>query len=128
MRQSRKRISTRPGRAPLSPDGGRARAQATTRTVKYHKIRGQVRQDSRSNVTRFAVKCRKILHAAGLEPRDELKRRIDEAARYVPMDQLGLSPQCGFASIYQGNPIGEADEMAKLRLGVDTARDVWGDD
>ena len=65
---------------------------------------------------------------AALDPGDELKRRIDEAARYVPMDQLGLSPQCGFASFYQGNPIAEADEMAKLRLVVDTARDVWGDD
>ena len=63
-----------------------------------------------------------------LEPKDALKRRIDEAARYVPMDQLGLSPQCGFASIYQGNPIAEADEMAKLRLVVDVAREVWGDD
>ena len=65
---------------------------------------------------------------AALEPSDALKRRIDEAARYVPMDRLGLSPQCGFASIYQGNPISEADEMAKLRLVADVAREVWGDD
>ncbi len=65
---------------------------------------------------------------AALEPKDDLKRRIDEAARYVPMEQLGLSPQCGFASIYQGNPIAEADEMAKLGLVVDVAREVWGND
>ena len=62
-----------------------------------------------------------------LEGKDALKRRIDEAARYVPMDRLGLSPQCGFASIYQGNPVTEADEMAKLRLVVEVAQEVWGD-
>ena len=43
------------------------------------------------------------------------------------MDQLALSPQCGFASIYHGNPLTEADQAAKLRLVVDVARDVWGD-
>ena len=62
-----------------------------------------------------------------LEPRDMLKRRIDEAARYVPMEQLALSPQCGFASIYQGNPLTIEQERAKLRHVVEVAQEVWGE-
>jgi 5-methyltetrahydropteroyltriglutamate--homocysteine methyltransferase len=61
-----------------------------------------------------------------LESKDELKRRIDEAARYLDLDQLALSPQCGFASSLYGNALGVADEVAKLALVVDTAREVWG--
>ena len=61
-----------------------------------------------------------------LESRDELKRRIDEAAQYVPLDQLCLSPQCGFSSNAIGNLITEEDEVAKLRLVVDVAEGVWG--
>jgi len=61
-----------------------------------------------------------------LEGKDLLKRRIDEAARYVPLEQLALSPQCGFSSTVEGNRIALDDEIAKLRLVVDTARDVWG--
>jgi 5-methyltetrahydropteroyltriglutamate--homocysteine methyltransferase len=61
-----------------------------------------------------------------LESKDALKRRIDEAARHVPLDQLALSPQCGFSSTVEGNKITVADEMAKLRLVVDVAREVWG--
>ncbi len=61
-----------------------------------------------------------------LEAKDELKRRIDEAARYVPLDQLCLSPQCGFASTVEGNELTVDDEMAKLRLVVETAAEVWG--
>lgn len=61
-----------------------------------------------------------------LEDPDELKRRIDEAAKYVPMENLGLSPQCGFASVVEGNIVTFDDEMAKLRLVVDTAAEVWG--
>lgn len=60
-----------------------------------------------------------------LEPKDTLKRRIDEAAKYVDRDQLCLSPQCGFASSTEGNRLTEADEMAKLRLVVDVAKEVW---
>jgi 5-methyltetrahydropteroyltriglutamate--homocysteine methyltransferase len=63
---------------------------------------------------------------AQLEDADELHRRIDEAARHVPLERLSLSPQCGFASVAGGNAISEADQMAKLRLVVDTARAVWG--
>jgi 5-methyltetrahydropteroyltriglutamate--homocysteine methyltransferase len=61
-----------------------------------------------------------------LESKDELKRRIDDAARYVPLDQLCLSPQCGFSSTVEGNVLSFDDEVAKLRLVVDTAAEVWG--
>jgi len=61
-----------------------------------------------------------------LETRDELKRRIDAAAKYVDPDQLCLSPQCGFASTLYGNLLTEDEQFAKLRLVVETAREVWG--
>jgi len=61
-----------------------------------------------------------------LESRDDLKRRIDEAARYIDVDQLCLSPQCGFASSALGNELTADDQRAKLRLVVETAREVWG--
>jgi 5-methyltetrahydropteroyltriglutamate--homocysteine methyltransferase len=61
-----------------------------------------------------------------LESKDELKRRIDEAARYVPLEQLALSPQCGFASGERGNKLTVDEEIAKLRLVVEVAREVWG--
>jgi len=61
-----------------------------------------------------------------LERKDDLKRRIDAAAKIVPLDQLALSPQCGFASGERGNKLSVADEIAKLRLVVETAREVWG--
>jgi methionine synthase II (cobalamin-independent) len=63
---------------------------------------------------------------AALESKDELKRRIDEAARYVPLDQLCLSPQCGFSSTVDGNALSIDQQRAKLRLVVETAREVWG--
>jgi 5-methyltetrahydropteroyltriglutamate--homocysteine methyltransferase len=61
-----------------------------------------------------------------LENPDDLKRRIEEAARFVPPDQLCLSPQCGFASTEEGNLLTEDQQWEKLRLVVDTAREVWG--
>ena len=61
-----------------------------------------------------------------LETKDELKRRIDEAARHAPLDQLCLSPQCGFASTQEGNALTQEEQWAKLRLVVDVAREVWG--
>jgi len=64
--------------------------------------------------------------SGALESKDELKRRIDAAARHVPFDQLALSPQCGFASDSGGNKISPTEQWAKLRLVVDVARDVWG--
>ena len=62
-----------------------------------------------------------------LETKDDLKRRIDEAARYVPLEQMCLSPQCGFSSTVHGNAIAVDSQAAKLRLVVETAREVWGD-
>jgi 5-methyltetrahydropteroyltriglutamate--homocysteine methyltransferase len=61
-----------------------------------------------------------------LESKDELKRRIEEASRYVPMERLALSPQCGFASTEAGNLLTPADQEAKLRLVAETAREIWG--
>jgi 5-methyltetrahydropteroyltriglutamate--homocysteine methyltransferase len=61
-----------------------------------------------------------------LESKDALKRRIDEAARYLPMDQLCLSPQCGFSSTVEGNALTREEQAAKLRLVVQTAAEVWG--
>ena len=61
-----------------------------------------------------------------LETKDELKRRIDEAAKFCPLDQLALSPQCGFSSTIAGNKLTVEEEKAKLRLVVETAREVWG--
>lgn len=62
----------------------------------------------------------------GLESKDTIKRRIDEAAKYCPLDQLALSTQCGFSSTVAGNKLTTEDQAAKLRLVVDVARDVWG--
>jgi 5-methyltetrahydropteroyltriglutamate--homocysteine methyltransferase len=61
-----------------------------------------------------------------LESKDDLKRRIDEASRYVPLDQLCLSPQCGFASTVEGNALTYDEQVAKLALIVETADEVWG--
>jgi 5-methyltetrahydropteroyltriglutamate--homocysteine methyltransferase len=60
-----------------------------------------------------------------LEQKDELKRRIEEASQYVPLDQLCLSPQCGFSSTVEGNALSYDQEVAKLRLIVETAEEVW---
>ena len=61
-----------------------------------------------------------------LEKKDDLKRRIDEAARYAPIEQLALSPQCGFSSTVHGNNIAVEDQRRKLALVVETAAEVWG--
>jgi 5-methyltetrahydropteroyltriglutamate--homocysteine methyltransferase len=61
-----------------------------------------------------------------LEPVDELRRRVDDAARHVPLERLALSPQCGFASVAAGNLLAEDDQWRKLELVVETARRVWG--
>jgi 5-methyltetrahydropteroyltriglutamate--homocysteine methyltransferase len=62
-----------------------------------------------------------------MESKDTLKRRIDEAAKYVPMEQLALSPQCGFSSTVHGNNIAVEDQKNKLRLVIETANEVWGE-
>ena len=61
-----------------------------------------------------------------IERKEDLKRRIAEAAQFVPLERLALSPQCGFASTEAGNLISPADQRAKLRLVAETAREVWG--
>src|SRR5207245_9512791 len=61
-----------------------------------------------------------------LESKDDLERRIDEAAKYVPLEQLCLSPQCGFSSTVEGNVISRDEQIAKLRLVAEVAREVWG--
>jgi 5-methyltetrahydropteroyltriglutamate--homocysteine methyltransferase len=61
-----------------------------------------------------------------MESKDDLKRRIEEAARYAPLEQLALSPQCGFSSTVHGNNIAVQAQRDKLRLVVETAQDVWG--
>ncbi|HEX7005571.1 MAG TPA: 5-methyltetrahydropteroyltriglutamate--homocysteine S-methyltransferase [Alphaproteobacteria bacterium] len=81
---------------------------------------------------RFVPKDKKVVlglvttKKPSLESKDELKRRIDEAAKFAPIDQLCLSPQCGFASTIKGNALTLEDEKAKLRLVVETAEEVWG--
>jgi 5-methyltetrahydropteroyltriglutamate--homocysteine methyltransferase len=60
-----------------------------------------------------------------LETKDDLKRRIDEAARFVPLEQLCLSPQCGFSSTEEGNALSLDEQKAKLALVIETAREVW---
>ncbi|MDP2064461.1 MAG: 5-methyltetrahydropteroyltriglutamate--homocysteine S-methyltransferase [Burkholderiaceae bacterium] len=62
-----------------------------------------------------------------MESKDDLKRRIDEAARYAPLEQLALSPQCGFSSTVHGNNIAVEAQRAKLRLVIETAQEVWAD-
>jgi 5-methyltetrahydropteroyltriglutamate--homocysteine methyltransferase len=61
-----------------------------------------------------------------LEARDELLRRIEEASKYAPLEQLCLSPQCGFSSTVEGNVLSEDEQWAKLRLIVEVAEEVWG--
>jgi 5-methyltetrahydropteroyltriglutamate--homocysteine methyltransferase len=82
---------------------------------------------------RFLPKGKKIVvlglitsKTGRLEPRDEIKRRIEEATKFAPLDQFCLSPQCGFASTEEGNTLAEDEQWAKLRLVVDIANEVWG--
>ena len=61
-----------------------------------------------------------------LEKKDDLKRRIEAAAKYVPLENLCLSPQCGFSSTHHGNKITVDDQRRKIALVLDVAQDVWG--
>jgi 5-methyltetrahydropteroyltriglutamate--homocysteine methyltransferase len=82
---------------------------------------------------RFVPKGKKVVlgllttKRGELEKKDDLKRRIDEAAKYVPLDQICLSPQCGFSSTIEGNALSREQQFDKLRLVVETAREVWSD-
>jgi 5-methyltetrahydropteroyltriglutamate--homocysteine methyltransferase len=60
-----------------------------------------------------------------MENSDDLAKRVDEASRFVPLENLALSPQCGFASTAEGNLISEDGQWAKFKLVVDTARRIW---
>jgi 5-methyltetrahydropteroyltriglutamate--homocysteine methyltransferase len=82
---------------------------------------------------RFLPKGKKIVvlglvtsKSGKLESKDSIKRRIDEATKYVALDQLCLSPQCGFASTEEGNVLAEDEQWAKLRMIVELADEVWG--
>jgi 5-methyltetrahydropteroyltriglutamate--homocysteine methyltransferase len=61
-----------------------------------------------------------------LESKDDIKRRIEQAAKFVPLEQLCLSPQCGFASTEEGNLLAEEEQWAKLLMIVALAEEVWG--
>jgi methionine synthase II (cobalamin-independent) len=61
-----------------------------------------------------------------MESQEQLAKRIDEASKYVMLENLALSPQCGFASTMEGNLLTEDEQWAKLKLVVDTAKSVWG--
>jgi 5-methyltetrahydropteroyltriglutamate--homocysteine methyltransferase len=80
---------------------------------------------------RFVPKGKKVVlglvttKRGALEKKDDLKRRIEQAAKYVPLDQLCLSPQCGFSSTVEGNALTAAEQFAKLSLIVETAHEVW---
>jgi 5-methyltetrahydropteroyltriglutamate--homocysteine methyltransferase len=82
---------------------------------------------------RFVPKGKKVVlglltsKRGELEDKDDLKRRVDEAAKYVPLDQLCLSPQCGFSSTSEGNALTMDQQFGKLRLVVETAREIWPD-
>jgi 5-methyltetrahydropteroyltriglutamate--homocysteine methyltransferase len=81
---------------------------------------------------RFVPKGKKVVlglvttKKGALESKDDLKRRIDEAAEYIPIDQLCLSPQCGFSSTVEGNVLTYDEQVAKLALIVETAAEIWG--
>jgi len=62
-----------------------------------------------------------------IESADEIKRRIEAASAYVPMESLCLSPQCGFSSTHHGNAVSETEQWRKLELVVNVARQMWGD-
>ena len=64
--------------------------------------------------------------SGSLEKKDDVKRRIDEATKFASLDQLALSPQCGFASTEEGNVLAEEEQWAKLRMVVELANEVWG--
>ena len=81
--------------------------------------------NSKNEWVGFAVDLVEELVKPALEKKDELKQRIEEASKYVPMERLALSSQCGFASTEEGNLLTEEEQVAKLRLVADTAKEVW---
>ena len=72
------------------------------------------------------IQCLVSTKLPHLETKDDLKRRIDDAAKYIPLENLCLSPQCGFASMAVGNNLSEDDQWRKLALVAETSEEVWG--
>ena len=75
---------------------------------------------------KIVVLCLVTTKRGELEDKDELKRRIEEASHFVPIEQLCISPQCGFSSTVEGNALTYEQQVDKLRLIVETAQEVWG--
>src|ERR1700744_1648326 len=75
---------------------------------------------------KIGVVCAITTKTGELEKKDDIKRRLEEAAKFAPLEQLALSPQCGFASTEEGNILSEEEQWAKLRLAVEVANEVWG--
>jgi len=112
-------------------------AKPADMTITTHVCRGNFRSTFISSggyePLRFLPKGKKMVvvglvtsKTGRLEPREEVKRRIEEAAKFVALDQLCLSPQCGFASTEEGNVLAEDEQWAKLRMIVELAGEVWG--
>ena len=86
---------------------------------------------TRAGALRFVPKGKRVVlglvttKRGELESKDDLKRRIDDAAQFVDADQLCLSPQCGFSSTKEGNDLTQEQQWAKLRLIVETAQEIW---
>jgi 5-methyltetrahydropteroyltriglutamate--homocysteine methyltransferase len=80
---------------------------------------------------RFVPKGKKVVlglvssKTGALEDKDSLKRRIDEAAKYIPLEDLCLSPQCGFSSTHHGNQLTEDEQWRKLERVVNVAKEIW---
>ena len=84
---------------------------------------------SRRSATRLGVRVVLGLVSSkvgALESKSDLARRLEEASRFPPLDQLGLSPQCGFSSTLEGNEVSAEQQSAKLHLCAEVAREVWG--
>ena len=94
---------------------GTAKAKPAKGTAKRQKAAGKRKQSQADKLVYVAV-----------DARDGLRCRIDEATKYVPLEQIALSPQCGFASDIVGNKVSEDDQRRKLSLLAETARLVWG--
>ena len=110
--------------------GGRGAVQPDQRARLFHGIRHRARRRLRAAAA--VPKGKQVVlglvttKTGKLESKDELKRRIDEAAKFIDLDQLCLSGQCGFASTEEGNTLTEDEQWAKLRLIVEVADEVWG--
>ena len=113
--------TTSPRRCSSAPRPSTPSSWSTTTTARARSSRSPARPTTSRSCSGSSRPSRPTL-----ETPQELAARIDDAARFVARDQLGLSTQCGFASIAAGNPITEADEERKLRLVADTAHAVWG--